>query len=217
MSDATSDETRGTVDYPGLDPILPHTLAQATEGPPKNAELSDLRALGRYGIVTKLGAGGFGTVYKGYDDELCRDVAIKVPHRHHIKSTASADTYLKEARVLAQLDHPGIVPIYDVGRTEDGCVYLVSKFVEGSDLAKRIRKARPSFLETVEIVVRVAEALHHAHQRNLVHRDIKPANILLDSEGKPVVADFGLALREEDYGKGSGWQGTPDFMSPEQA
>jgi serine/threonine protein kinase/formylglycine-generating enzyme required for sulfatase activity len=173
--------------------------------------------LGRYRITAKLGAGGFGVVYKGQDADLRRDVAIKVPHRHRITSPQDVEAYLTEARIVARLDHPGIVPVYDFGRTEDGLCYLVSKFVEGSDLRARLQQARPSCAESVQIIVRVAEALHHAHRRGLVHRDIKPANILLDADGQPLLADFGLALREEDFGKGPTFAGTPAYMSPEQA
>ena len=109
------------------------------------------------------------------------------------------------------------MPVYDVGRTEDGLCFVVSKFIEGSDLAARIEQGRPSFRESAELVATVAEALHHAHTRGLVHRDIKPANILIDAAGKPCVADFGLALKDEDFGKGAGLAGTPAYMSPEQA
>src|SRR5208282_4232798 len=103
------------------------------------------------------------------------------------------------------------------GRTDDGLCYVVSKFLEGSDLAVRIRRDRPAFRESTELIALVAEALHYAHTRGLVHRDIKPANILIDASGKPCVADFGLALRDEDYGTGAGLAGTPAYMSPEQA
>ncbi len=173
--------------------------------------------LGRYRITTKLGAGGFGVVYKAYDDELRRDVAIKVAHRHRISSSEDVEAYLTEAQVLASLDHAGIVPVYDVGRSEDGRCYVVSKYIEGSDLRRRIKQGRLSLVEVVEIAATVAEALHHAHQRGLVHRDIKPANILLDAEGRSYVADFGLTLREKDYGRGPTFAGTPNYMSPEQA
>jgi formylglycine-generating enzyme required for sulfatase activity len=173
--------------------------------------------LGRYRITARLGCGGFGVVYKGHDDELRRDVAIKVPHPHRVARDEDADVYLTEGRALASLDHPGIVPVYDVGRTADGLCYLVSKFVEGQDLASRLRKDRPAPAESGRLVARVAEALHHAHQRGLVHRDVKPANVLLDRDGQPYVADFGLALREEDFARGPCFAGTPCYMSPEQA
>jgi serine/threonine protein kinase/formylglycine-generating enzyme required for sulfatase activity len=173
--------------------------------------------LGRYRVTERLGAGGFGVVYRGFDDELLREVAIKVSHLSAIASPEGAEVFLAEGRVLASLDHPGIVPVYDVGRTDEGLCYLVSKFVAGTDLARKLKEGRPALPEAVEIVARVAEALHHAHQRGLVHRDVKPANILLDPQGNPVVADFGLALRDADYGQGPEFAGTPAYMSPEQA
>jgi formylglycine-generating enzyme required for sulfatase activity/serine/threonine protein kinase len=196
------------------------------EGPPDSAGPASESAvelvvppfhLGRYRITAKLGKGRFGTVYQGYDDQLRREVAIKV---RHLNPAAPADytlLYLAEGRMLASLDHPGIVPIYDVGRTEDGIYYLVTKLVAGSDLAAKLRQIQPTHAASAEIVVRVAQALHHAHQRGLVHRDVKPANILIDVQGNPIVTDFGLALREEDFGRGPAFAGTPFYMSPEQA
>jgi serine/threonine protein kinase/formylglycine-generating enzyme required for sulfatase activity len=173
--------------------------------------------LGRYRITARLGAGAFGVVYKARDEELCRDLAIKVPRPSRGGAAPDGVLYLAEARVLAALDHPGIVPVYEFGRTPDGDCYLVSKFIEGKDLATKLREGRPALADAVESLARVAEALHHAHQRGLVHRDVKPANILLDGDGRPVVADFGLALREQDFGTGSPFVGTPSYMSPEQA
>src|SRR5262249_21089464 len=173
-------------------------------------------AFGRYHLMAKLGSGTFGVVYRAYDADLQRQVAIKVPHPNRFVSPQQAEDYLAEARALARLDHPGIVPVYDVGRTEEGRCYVVSKFIEGSDLAARLQSGRLSQAESVQLIASVAQALHHAHERGLVHRDIKPANILLDSTGRPVVADFGLALREEDTGLGPALVGTPAYMSPEQ-
>ena len=173
--------------------------------------------IGRYRVIRLLGRGGFGTVYLAQDDALRRPVAIKVPNPQRVAGPEDVAVYLAEAQVLAQLDHPHIVPVYDVGRTEAGLCYVVSKYIEGINLADRLGQGRMSFRESAELVAAVAEALHHAHTRDLVHRDIKPANILLDSAVKPVVADFGLALREEDFGKEARLAGTPAYMSPEQA
>jgi serine/threonine protein kinase/formylglycine-generating enzyme required for sulfatase activity len=173
--------------------------------------------LGRYRVTAKLGEGSFGVVYRGYDDDLRRVVAIKVPRRDRVSQPGEVEAYLAEARILASLDHPHIVPVHDFGRTDDGLCYVVSKFIEGSDLKAKINEARPSATEAAELVAVVAEALHHAHRRGLVHRDVKPGNILLDTSGKPYVADFGLALKEEDFGKGASFAGTPAYMSPEQA
>ena len=125
--------------------------------------------------------------------------------------------FLTEGRILAGLDHPGIVPIYDVGTTDDGRCYLVSKFIAGCDLSVLLKNGKPDPADAASLLIKVAEALHHAHQRGLVHRDIKPANILIDREGRPVVTDFGLALRIEDVGRGPVLAGSPPYMSPEQA
>jgi serine/threonine protein kinase/formylglycine-generating enzyme required for sulfatase activity len=173
--------------------------------------------LGRYRILTRLGAGGFGVVYKATDEVLKRDVAIKMPHRSCIATPQDVELYLEEARILAGLDHPGIVPVYDVGQTADGLCYVVSKFIEGCDLRARLHQGKLSLAAAVEVIAQAAEALYHAHQRGLVHRDVKPANILLDADGKAYIADFGLALQEKDYGQGLGYTGTVPYMSPEQA
>src|SRR5262249_12293773 len=171
-----------------------------------------------------LGEGGFGRVYLAHDDQLRRPVAIKVPRPELACQPGFADSYLAEARILARLDHPHIVPVYDTGLTEDSMPFVVSKFIEGTDLPGRLRQPRPPFAEAAKLVASIAEALHYAHVQGLVHRDIKPGNILLEeahgpaSAGpKPYLTDFGLALREEDFGKGAGYAGTPAYMSPEQA
>src|SRR5262245_36926789 len=173
--------------------------------------------VGRYRVERLLGEGGFGRVYLGHDDTLRRPVAIKVPHRERAAQPGYAETYLAEARILAGLDHPHIVPVHDVGQTGDGLPFVVSKFIEGSDLAREAKQRRLSIAEAAGLVAAVAEALHYAHRKGLVHRDVKPGNILLDQGSKPYLADFGLALREEDFGKGASFAGTPAYMSPEQA
>jgi len=173
--------------------------------------------IGRYAINTLLGQGGFGVVYLGYDDELARRVAIKVPHAGRVSRPEDAQLYRAEARLVAQLDHPHIVPVYDVGSTEEFACYVVSRYVEGCDLEARIGQQRLSPVESAELIATVADALHFAHTRGVVHRDIKPANILLDTDDNPFVADFGLALHEVDSGTGPRYAGTPMYMSPEQA
>ncbi|MFI5458843.1 MAG: serine/threonine protein kinase, partial [Isosphaerales bacterium] len=198
----------------GPDQPLPPTLVR---GEPAPFACGDPSQIGRYRVVRLLGKGSFGRVYLADDDELDRPVAIKVPNPERISSPKDLEVYLREAKILAKLEHPNIVPVYDVGRTVDGLCYVVSKFLEGSNLAVKICQDRPGFRESAELIVLVAEALHYAHTRGLVHRDIKPANILIDASGKPCVADFGLALRDEDFGKGPGFAGTPAYMSPEQA
>jgi serine/threonine protein kinase/formylglycine-generating enzyme required for sulfatase activity len=193
------------------------TAAWEGSGSPAPTPQGDPPAIGRYRIVKRLDQGGFGRVYLGRDDELDRPVAVKVPNPERVAGPEDVEEYLAEARTLAKLDHPHIIPVYDVGRTDDGLCFVVSKFVEGCDLAERMRHGRPPFRESAGLVATVAEALHHAHTRGLVHRDVKPANILLDASGTPWVADFGLALKDEDYGKVARLAGTPAYMSPEQA
>ena len=177
----------------------------------------DPTKVGRYLIIHRLGQGGFGRVYLARDEDLDRAVAIKIPNPIRVSRSEDLESFRIEARILARLDHPNIVPVFDVGRTEDGLCFVVSKFIEGSDLAARIGDARRSCFDSAELVATIADALHYAHTQGLVHRDIKPANILIDASGKPCVADFGLALKDEDFGKGGGLAGTPAYMSPEQA
>src|SRR5476651_1671195 len=194
------------------------TGAYQPESPDSPAMIAALPThIGRYRVEKIFGQGGFGLVYLAHDGQLQRLVAIKVPHRKLVDRPEAAEAYLTEARTVANLDHPHIVPVFDVGSTEDYPCYIVSKYIDGTDLGTRLKRSRLTIHETVELVATVAEALHHAHKQGLVHRDIKPGNILLDASGKPFVADFGLALREQDVGKGPRYAGTPAYMSPEQA
>jgi len=173
--------------------------------------------IGRYRVERILGQGGFGLVYLARDEQLDRLVAIKLPHRRLVSRPEDALAYLTEARTVANLDHPNIVPVHDVGSTPDCPCFIVSKFIEGSTLAEKIRGNRLSIREATDLVATVAEALHYAHHQGLVHRDIKPGNILIDRSGKPFVVDFGLALREKNVGRSPTYVGTPAYMSPEQA
>ncbi len=172
--------------------------------------------IGRYRVKKVLGKGGFGLVYLAHDDQLDRLVAVKVPHAKRVSQPEDAEAYLIEARTVANLDHSHIVPVYDVGSTDEFPCYIVSKYVEGTDLATRLKQSRLKHAEAAELVATVAEALHYAHKQGLVHRDVKTRNILVGAEGKPYVVDFGLALREENIGKGPNYAGTPAYMSPEQ-
>src|SRR5262245_2326131 len=197
---------------PTVDDLSPESTGRPVSSPEQIPA-----ALGRYRITGQLGSGGFGVVYRARDDSLDRDVAIKVPHRQRISSPEDIDCYQTEARILASLDHPGIVQVHDFGQTEDGLCYVVSQFIDGSDLRRHLQQGRLGLTTAVDIVARVGEALHHAHQRGLVHRDVKPGNILLDAGCRPVVVDFGLAMRERDPGQVPVFAGTALYMSPEQA
>jgi serine/threonine protein kinase/formylglycine-generating enzyme required for sulfatase activity len=173
--------------------------------------------IGRYRIERILGQGGFGVVYLAHDDQLGRPVAIKVPHPQSVFTAEDAQAYLTEARAVANLDHPHIVPVFDAGSTAEFPFFFVSKFVSGSTLATKIKQERPSFGDALGLMTTIAEALHYAHRQGLVHRDIKPGNIMIDQSGKPFVVDFGLALKDEHVGRGPRYAGTPAYMSPEQA
>src|SRR5271166_6597186 len=198
-------------------PSSTEDLQSSGEDSPESFSLLHPTKIGRYSILRRLGKGGFGEVFLVFDDDLDRPVAIKVPRLERISRPEDIEAYLNEARIVASLDHPHIVPVYDVGRTDDGLCFVVSKFIEGRNLAVSIKESRPGFPESAGLVATIAEALHFAHTRGLVHRDIKPANVLIDASGNAFLADFGLALKEEDFGTGARIAGTPTYMSPEQA
>ena len=166
---------------------------------------------------TRAGRGAFGRVYLAYDDDLQRQVAIKMPTAKRFERPEDADAYLNEARTAASLDHPNIVPVHDVGRMENGSIYVVSKLIDGQSLKECIRHRRFDCRESAQLIATIAQALDHAHEKRLIHRDVKPANILIDENtGTPFVADFGLAVRDEVYLRDSRIAGTPAYMSPEQ-
>ncbi|MBM4075915.1 MAG: hypothetical protein FJ267_09755, partial [Planctomycetes bacterium] len=172
--------------------------------------------IGGYDIERLLGDGGFGLVYLGFDGDLKRHVAIKVPHRHRIRSKSDVDEYLKEAQTLASLSHASIVQVFEFDRTDDGLCFVVSKYIPGGDLAERAKSSPFTFTEVAELIAILADTLHYAHEKGVVHRDVKPANILMDENNCPVLVDFGIALNDRDYGTGHRLVGTVPYMSPEQ-
>ncbi|MBL8820191.1 MAG: protein kinase [Planctomyces sp.] len=172
--------------------------------------------VGRYQIIRRLGQGGFGAVFLARDQELERLVAVKLPHMHRMQGNTFRSGFLVEAKTLARLDHPGIVPIYDFGVIGDGRCFVVSKYIEGRDLGMVLMHGPIAASEVVRILIEVADALFHVHQAGIVHRDIKPANLLLGYDQRVYVADFGLAQRETPEGAFGRLAGTPGYMSPEQ-
>ena len=172
----------------------------------------------RYRMLRLLGQGAFGRVYLAVDIELERQVAIKVPLPERFQGSDDTDAYLAEARTVASLNHPHIVPVYDMGRTPEGAVFVVSRFIEGTTLEEKLKSSNIPTDYLIHLLKTVADALHYAHGQRLIHRDVKPANILIEESTRtPFVADFGLAIREEDYAKQGELAGTPSYMSPEQA
>ncbi len=173
--------------------------------------------IGRFAVLERLGQGTFGTVYLAEDEELGRKVAIKVPHPDRFNSDSAARDFVEEARTAAKLDHPRIVPVYDVGRQDDGSVFVVMKHIDAQSLRELTKSERVSQNRAADLISKVAEAIEIAHDRGFVHRDLKPANILLDADGQPHVADFGLAVHEDERALHVGeFAGTPDYMAPEQ-
>jgi tRNA A-37 threonylcarbamoyl transferase component Bud32 len=140
------------------------------------------------------GQGAFGTVFKAPDRDLDRVVAVKVPRAGNLAGAEEFDRFQREARSVAQLRHPSIVPVYEVGQ-HDGVPYLVSEFVQGVTLTDLLSARRPGVREAAELIAKVADALAFAHDHGVVHRDMKPSNIIVAEDGTPHVMDFGLAKR----------------------
>ena len=156
-------------------------------------------------------------MYLARDEQLDRLVAVKVPHANLVSSAETVQHYLAEAQIVANLDHSNIVPVYDAGESDGIAFFIVSKYIQGSDLRTVIAECHLTQSDAVELIATMARALHYAHQQGLVHRDVKPGNIMIDEDGCPYLLDFGLALRETNRGEGERYAGTPAYMSPEQA
>ncbi len=169
-------------------------------------------------LIERVGVGAFGSVWKARDTRLERTVAVKIPRKGQFDEKEEK-AFLREAQNSAQLHHPGIVPVHEVGRDGD-TLYIVSDFVRGITLMDWLTGQRATLRESAEICVKVADALNHAHERGVIHRDLKPGNIMLDGDGEPYLMDFGLAKREAGeitMSLDGQVLGTPAYMSPEQA
>jgi serine/threonine protein kinase len=162
--------------------------ATLVTGPPE-----ENKVLGKFELLEIVGMGAFGTVYKAHDPKLDRIVAVKVPRQGNLGSGQEQKRFLREARSVAQLRHPSIVPVYDVGQ-EDGLPYLVSDFVQGVTLADYLSAHRLSFRESAPLIATLADTLHYAHQQGVIHRDVKPSNIMLEKSG--FVSDGGLSGKD---------------------
>lgn len=172
-----------------------------------------------YEVTRVLATGGMGTVYEAEDLELGRKVALKMIRGSAFSLPEEKVRFRAEAEAAAALDHPHIVPIYDIGEVA-GQPYFTMKLIEGGTLAERLKDGPLEAREAVALMTKVAHAVHHAHQRGVLHRDLKPGNILLDAAGEPYLTDFGLAKlmdREAHLTLTKAQVGTPQYMSPEQA
>jgi tRNA A-37 threonylcarbamoyl transferase component Bud32 len=180
-------------------------------------KLEPVTRIAHFELLSRLGMGGFGTVWKARDTRLDRTVALKIPRQRNL-SAAEADQFLYEARVAAKLRHPHIVTVHEIGREGDHA-YIVSDLIEGQSLDKLNRSRRLTQREAVQLLATVCDALHFAHEAGIVHRDLKPGNILVDAAGRPHVADFGLAKRTDQFEITAQGEilGTPAYISPEQA
>lgn len=180
------------------------------------------RTIGRYVVREEIGQGGMATVYRAFDPHFQRDVAIKVLPLHFLHDPRFRARFEREARIVAGLQHPAIVPVYDFGE-DNGQPYLVMSLMSGGSLEDRLRQGPLSLVETERIIGRLAPALDAAHQRGVIHRDLKPANILFDQWNEPYLTDFGIVKLTQSTGPDSaslttigGIIGTPAYMSPEQ-
>jgi WD40 repeat protein len=176
------------------------------------------RTVGHFELIDTVGIGHFGTVWMARDTQLDRTVALKIPRKDQLDE-AQTEVFFREARAAAQLKHPNIVPVHEVGR-DDETLYIVSDYVRGANLKEWLSGQRLTSREAAELCVKLAQALHHAHEAGVIHRDLKPGNIMMDLKGEPHIMDFGLAKREAGeitVTMEGQMLGTPAYMSPEQA
>lgn len=172
---------------------------------------------GRYRLLEEIGKGGMGTVYRAHDPELDREVALKVTHLHKADPEHRARLE-REARILARLEHPGIVPIHDLGTLADGRLFYVMKLVRGSRLDQHLTTI-DALAERLRLFVRICEPVAFAHAHGVLHRDLKPPNVMVGAFGEVLVMDWGVARIATDAGSETAAGtilGTPGYMAPEQ-
>ena len=194
-------------------------IAPRVKTTPKAFEAKLLGELGDYELLEEIGRGGQGVVFRARQKSLNRIVALKVIGLGQWATPAHLKRFRLEAEAAASLDHPCIVPIYEVGE-RDGQCYFSMKFVEGGQLDEVVKNTPFSIRQTVELIEKVSRTVHYAHEHGILHRDIKPGNILLDVKGEPHLTDFGLARlveSESTVTRTLEVLGTPSYMAPEQA
>src|SRR5213596_2439113 len=200
-------------DEPNVDPMLKPGRDRAARAAKMLGDFGD------YELLEEIGRGGQGVVYRAHQKSLNRTVALKVIGLGHWATEAHLKGFRREAEAAARLEHPGIVPIHEVGE-RDGQCYFSMKFIEGGQLDEVVRRAPMPIRGAVELIAKVARTVHYAHEHGILHRDIKPGNILLDKNGEPHLTDFGLARLVEAESTVTGTLevlGTPSYMAPEQA
>src|SRR4029077_14140892 len=206
----------GASDNLAHDDVAPAHDAKAT---PKAFGAKMLGELGDYELLEEIGRGGQAVVFRTRQKSLNRIVALKVIGLGQWATKAHLKRFRIEAEAAASLDHPCIVPIYEVGE-RDGQCYFSMKFIEGGQLDEVVKQTPISIRRAVELIAKVARTVHYAHEHGILHRDIKPGNILLDAKGEPQLTDFGLARlveSESTVTRTLGVLGTPSYMAPEQA
>ncbi len=174
------------------------------------------KSLGQYEILEEVGRGGMATVYKARQLSINRTVAVKVLPRHFLHDPGFFERFEREVDVIAHLEHPHILPIYDYGKADD-MPYIAMRFLGGGSMAQVVRRGIPKIDSLDRPFTQVAQALDHAHRQGIIHRDLKPGNIMLDEEGNAYLSDFGIARVLGSNLTGSMIIGTPAYMSPEQA
>src|SRR5437764_3237313 len=196
----------------GLDLLARPSVAAGERGSVENTETSDANAaphvkkaprpaktlanFGDYELVEEIGRGGQGVVYRAHQKSLNRTVALKLIGLGHWATEAHLKRFRREAEAAASLEHPGIVPIHEVGEREGTC-YFSMGFIEGDQLDEVVRREPMPVRRAAELIAKVARTIQYAHEHHILHRDIKPGNILLDQQGEPQLTDFGLALLVE--------------------
>jgi len=199
------------------DDLVRTTVAFTEDAIPTEAPQVQPERIGKYSVLNKLGEGGFGVVYRCWDPDLNRDVAIKIASRRIEHLSSSIAVLHHEAVAAAQMRHPNAVAVLGFEVTEDDRPYIVSEYVAGDSLHKRLERKDYTLEETVRWTAQVADALHAAHRKQIIHRDVKPDNILINEEGAAQLADFGLARHEDRFfvDDVDRLVGTPQYMSPE--